>query len=94
MQEKEGNEGRKTDNHEEWTQCYIGNMLGLRYQDVQDRRRKRKSQSKEGRCKGKAQEGQESQEIKRKPWSQRLINTIHAQTSSTIDKVRLEELKS
>jgi hypothetical protein len=62
VQEKEGNEGRKTDNHEEWTQCYIRNMLGLRYQDVQDRQRKRKSQSKEGRRKGKAKEGQESRD--------------------------------
>ena len=91
MQEEEGNEGRKTDNHEEWTQCYIRNMLGLRYQDVQDRR-KRKSQS-QGRRKGKAEEGQESQEVKPRPRSRRLVNTIHGQSTLTIDKERLEELK-
>jgi hypothetical protein len=60
VQEKEEYEGRKTDNYEKWTQCHIGNMLNLRYQDVQNRRQQRKSQSKEGRRKGKAKEGQET----------------------------------
>jgi hypothetical protein len=54
VQEKEGNEGRKTDYHEKRSSSYIWNMLGLWNQDVQDRgqwcsRRRHQSQSQKGR---------------------------------------------
>jgi hypothetical protein len=53
MQSKEGNEGRKADNHEKRPSGYNWNMLGLRDQDVQDRWRRgwrrRQGQSQKGR---------------------------------------------